>query len=597
MSESSRAAGVTNPLLQYSSGAIDGPPLPHGVDPEHHELLHLAGVIFGHLQHGGSVFGTDDVWTEANVDLLIRHFVERPDVSGDTFDTKIAKQLDGLPDGPILLLAELYLLQMLPLHNIGADKKAANLRYILDLAPSMPELPEDVTQALSDQVFNGGIAFMSRRYFHLCVLIQFLRYFRALDPGVQSDCATNPLTWRRVVDDAPGTSEPTLRRSLLYLRHPEFFAPVVSAEHLRKIIDAFYPEHTGRAPSDDPDADLAALRLWMEPQGKTPAFYDPPLRHMWKGDEPEPADPAASGPAASGSPVDTYTVEDVVSEGAFHDPGYLRDIVTRWTEQRNIVLQGPPGTGKTWLAKRLAYVLIGQRLAAAVRSVQFHPGTSYEDFVRGWRPAADGRLTLVDGPLIQHAEAARNNPDIPHVLLIEEFNRGNPAQALGEMLTLLEATKRSSRDALELTYMKGGEKPFWLPDNLHVIGTMNTADRSLALVDFALRRRFAFFDLEPAFTQTWVDHLREKFPKDESTKITAVRKRLETLNTSISEDPSLGESFRIGHAYLTPGREPGDFEPWYRSVVETSIGPQLSEYWPGNPAKVRQEIDALLKGF
>ena len=213
-----------------------------------------------------------------------------------------------------------------------------------------------------------------------------------------------------------------------------------------------------------------------------PDFYNGPLTSYWLDDGDVVEEPEEFH-AEEAFDVE-YSVESIIEDGAFHSVRAPRSSsagkrhVTWFSRVR-------PEPGRHGSHSRLAYALIGGKLDAAVRSVQFHPGTSYEDFVRGWRPGGDGLLTLVDGPLLQHAQRAREYPDIPHVMIIEEFNRGNPAQALGEMLTLLEATKRNDDDALELTYMRAGETRFSLPRNLHVIGTMNTADRSLALVDFA----------------------------------------------------------------------------------------------------------------
>src|SRR5699024_1013840 len=167
----------------------------------------------------------------------------------------------------------------------------------------------------------------------------------------------------------------------------------------------------------------------------------------------------------------------------------------------------------------------------------------------------DGTLELVDGPLLQHAELAREYPDLDFVLVVEEFNRGNPAQALGEMLTLLERTKRTESEALELTYKHDAEERFNLPENLYVIGTMNTADRSLALVDFALRRRFAFFELDPQFNDAWKKHLSDKFRTESPAHIDEIARRIAAMNDQIAADPSLGTSFRIGHSYFTPRSE------------------------------------------
>ena len=200
-----------------------------------------------------------------------------------------------------------------------------------------------------------------------------------------------------------------------------------------------------------------------------------------------------------------YSVSDITKEGCFLESSRIEEILERLQNKKNIVLQGPPGTGKTWLAKKLAFALMEKCAEDKVRSVQFHPNLSYEDFVRGWRPSQEGKLELVDGPFLEIAEAARNSPDEKYVLVIEEINRGNPAQILGELLTLLEADKRNEESALALCYPRQDGEKIFIPENLYVIGSMNIADRSLALVDFALRRRFAFIDLEPALNDNWVE--------------------------------------------------------------------------------------------
>ncbi|AZU03189.1 ATPase [Glycocaulis alkaliphilus] len=334
--------------------------------------------------------------------------------------------------------------------------------------------------------------------------------------------------------------------------------------------------------------------------------YDYFLRHTYWAERFAPeVDPLSEAEAEHASEDDAspmmeihpYTVDDIIAEGGFLGRDALQGLVDRLSSKKNLILQGPPGTGKTWLAKRLAKAHIGSRAPQPdqLRSVQFHPSLSYEDFVRGYRPSSSG-LTLTDGIFLQVVDAARAQPDLPHVLIIEEINRGNPAQVFGEMLTLLENTKRSRADAIELAYRKMPGEKIHVPDNLYLIGTMNVADRSLALVDLALRRRFAFVTLEPLLNTAWENWCRAKnFPDD---MITLIRDRIFTLNETIAQDRALGPQFRVGHSYVTPTDENiHDHSAWFAEVVDTEIGPLLEEYWFDAPDRARGAAQALREGL
>jgi 5-methylcytosine-specific restriction enzyme B len=308
-------------------------------------------------------------------------------------------------------------------------------------------------------------------------------------------------------------------------------------------------------------------------------------------------DPVPEG-TITDAPIQPYSVDDILTEGCFLAREKLERILLRVKDKKNLILQGPPGTGKTWLAKRLAFALIGQRDDSKVRPVQFHPNLSYEDFVRGWRPVGDGKLKLVDGPFLEMVNAAVNDPSSRYVVVIEEINRGNPAQILGEMLTLLEAGKRTPKEALELCYRQRDEERVFVPENLYVIGTMNIADRSLALVDLALRRRFAFVDLEPVLNKRWHDWVRDRCGVDPEI-LHEFEERIVNLNNEIAADTSLGPQFRIGHSFVTPTSSVpvADARQWFRQVVDTEIGPLLDEYWFDSLEKSTKARDRLLAGF
>ena len=321
-----------------------------------------------------------------------------------------------------------------------------------------------------------------------------------------------------------------------------------------------------------------------------PQEYDKFLKQWgWTGDE------AAETNVNPPMPL-PYSVGSIVEEGCFIEGTRLEEILEHFHLKKNLILQGPPGTGKTWLARKLAFALIGNKGQDKVQAVQFHPNLSYEDFVRGWRPSGDGKLDLVDGPFMEMINVARNDLDSDYVMVIEEINRGNPAQVFGEMLTLLETDKRKESEALALSYRKTKGERVYIPENVYVIGTMNIADRSLALVDLAFRRRFAFEELEPIFGPPWRDWVSENCGIAPHI-LEAIEERLGNLNRQISDDRSLGRQFRIGHSYVTPSAVIPDALTWFTRVVEREIGPLLDEYWFDSTETAQQAKSALLEGL
>ena len=300
------------------------------------------------------------------------------------------------------------------------------------------------------------------------------------------------------------------------------------------------------------------------------------------------------------APIVPYSVADILKDGCFLERAEIDRLLDRLRTKKNLILQGPPGTGKSWLAKRLAFALMGQKDDSKVRAVQFHPNLSYEDFVRGWRPTGEGKLSLADGVFMEAIKAASKDPSSKFVVVIEEINRGNPAQIFGELLTLLEAGKRTPNEALELCYpdADGKRRPVHIPENLYMVGTMNIADRSLALVDLALRRRFAFVGLEPRLGQVWREWVVKECAVDPGL-VADIERRIADLNEQIAADARLGKQFRIGHSYVTPAHrlEAGDTKKWFQQVVETEIGPLLDEYWFDAPDEAQKAIARLTQGW
>lgn len=309
--------------------------------------------------------------------------------------------------------------------------------------------------------------------------------------------------------------------------------------------------------------------------------------------------PSTPPPSSAATPtVVGYQQKDIITDGSFLPLPILNHMLARLRSKKNIILQGPPGTGKTWLAKRLAWALTGERASARVQAIQFHATLSYEDFVCGWRPSGQGELKLMDGPFLECVSRANKEPEVPHVMVIEEINRGNPAQIFGELLTLLEANKRTSEEQLPLCYQQEGQcRCIHLPANLYIIGTMNIADRSLAIVDFALRRRFAFFDLKPEFGPSWQTWMCAKTQMPQGF-IKRLGENVDNCNAFIAADASLGPQYAIGHSYfICENAQDSSPEEWLESVVETEIMPLLREYWFDSSQNVQKARELITQSL
>ncbi|WP_424810264.1 McrB family protein [Rhodococcus sp. 27YEA15] len=456
-------------------------------------------------------------------------------------------------------------------------------------------IPDDVVRATAVGAFHGGPGFNFGRYSQLWLLINFGLHLHTLTEADKAAIGEDPRAFRAALAAVKTPNQPMQRGALRYLAFPEFFLSIVSPKHRRRIRDTFV-SYLPRPASDDIDTDLFEISRAFEQEQHGPVdFYQEPWYPMWNP-------PKAKTSNESDDEVDEELDDDnesAATEFSIVDPDQALadslhvdlDWLARCTDllrdRPQLIFYGPPGTGKTYIAKTLARHLAGPD---NVTIVQFHPAYSYEDFFEGFRPTAqgDGRVgfELKPGPMRRLTDRARRHPDQLFVLVIDEINRGNLAKIFGELYFLLEYRD----EAIELMYSTHDTELFVLPRNVLIIGTMNTADRSIALVDTAMRRRFGFVPLHPAQEPTksvlrrWLT--ARKYPQ-------RVADLHHALNAAI-DDPD----FQIGPSYFMRAAVHSD--GGLEQVWDTAILPLLEEFHFGDRAvdlDARYSLAALEKSL
>ena len=290
--------------------------------------------------------------------------------------------------------------------------------------------------------------------------------------------------------------------------------------------------------------------------------------------------------------IESYNKEDFLKEVFLSSKEYDK-LYNLLMYKKNVILQGAPGVGKTFLAKRFAHSIIGAKDNKFIEIIQFHQNYSYEDFIMGYKPT-DESFELKTGVFYNFCDKARKDPDNKYFFIIDEINRGNLSKIFGELMMLIEGDKRGESNKLKLAYRN---EEFYVPENLYIIGMMNTADRSLAMMDYALRRRFSFFDVEPAFGKDQFKEYLKGYIHD-SDLVDKVVFRFKELNKKIAdeENSGLGKGFCIGHSYFCTPPVPGQSEKeWYDTIIEYEVAPLLDEYWWDDKNKAEDCKKDLIK--
>ena len=531
-----------------------------------------------------------EIWSTRWLEEIRQRFVVKADEGGDPFSTKLRRQLKDAEPATYQLMGELMYVHFLAADSVTSRTKRKRIEEVLGWSPEPASIPARLEVALEQGVGNAGPGFNRFRYRLLGFLIEFTLIWKTLHDADNGRIITDPWAMRSFIRErVPGRSDGLMRNALLHLFYPETFETIMTRNHKQKITKAF--KHQVTNPSDDLDRMLLQIRESLsEEYGENFSFYEEHLKEQWDGsnnkrkvadtltavpEEPLPAETAEKGERAP------LTLSRLAWELHLTDASHLERIVNLLEHRRQMIFYGPPGTGKTYVARKLAP---HPRIAGdedRVDLVQFHPSYAYEDFVEGYRPVTldDGTagFELREGPLKRIAREARQSPGERFVLIIDEINRGNLGKVLGELYFLLEYRNQQ----IKLQY---SDEKFSLPDNLLIIGTMNTADRSIARIDSALRRRFHFVPFFP--DEPPIKGLLERWLARHKPEMAWVAEVLDRANERLDRPHAAIGPSHFMHSYLD--------EEWVGMIWEHSVLPYIAEQYFGEEDRLEEfSLDRL----
>lgn len=439
------------------------------------------------FRRDGSLFTPGaSIWNLQNLRELKRRFIDQPDESEADFWHKLDLQLAGASDAAVQLMAEVVFVFYAVPGQVTAQTKLKYVRTLLRKMQSPVEVPPSLIAAFDRGLANTGTFYLTKNWLQMAFLIRAVTQWKEMPEPQRRECLTDPWNFKEFLISVPENRGHPMRMAMLHFAFPETFAIIVSKSHKEKICSTF--AHLASADEQDEDRKIQEIsrKLFGEKPDGIWSFYRGGMREKWDSRPPAVVDPDLVATPVKLPPLTLAAVAQQLTI----DLSWLAEVRDVLLDRRQIVLFGPPGTGKTLVAQHLAGAVAGRE---RTHFVQFHPTYSYEDFIEGLRPKAGagvGAFEVRPGPLKRIAALAAKEPEKTHVLIIDEINRANLARVLGELIYLLEYRGRS----ITLPY---SDESFALPPNLLIIGTMNTADRSIALLDAAIRRRFGFFRLAP----------------------------------------------------------------------------------------------------
>ena len=515
------------------------------------------------LRSDGSLFTPGKkIWTHEGLAKLRRQFLDRPDEPGDNFYDKLEKQLAGNSPEVYQLMAEVLFVHFLISGNMRGGNKRDRINRVLGWSSEPVSIPQTLANSLDTWFINIG-AGANLIDCQVGTQIEVVEQWKQLQPAERTRVLNDAWAFKEFLSSRHFISETLVdnqnrgqieKEMLLHIAFPDEFE-TIGTQLKNQIANAANFAHFVKEPTDDVDRKLQQIRQGIEAtRGDFNHFWVPSIREVWQEGQP------LNGGAGNESGGETRHEIDlsILADKLYLPTEFLDDIYTLLAEKKQVIFQGPPGTGKTFVAQELARHLAGS--AGRVELVQFHPSYAYEDFVQGYRPrpmeTGQPGFKLQGGPLLRAAQFAREQPKTRHFLVIDEINRGNLGKVFGELYFLLEYRDQE----INLQY---SDQPFALPENLYIIGTMNTADRSIALVDLALRRRFYFVEFHP--DKGPIKGLLRKYIDNKNPDMAWVADVVDRANELLKDDrqAAIGPSY-----FMKPGLDDAAVERiWKYSVL------------------------------